>query len=246
MTEDSELWTSGERFVAYLDILGFKDMLAKERDKGDVFKELKALFDIVARAKIQNESSDGNLLRVFNFSDSFCIFSIDSNEKSFYSFTLRCREIMAVAADKNLSLKGAIAFGHIDIDVASRIFVGQPMVDAVLLQENLHYIGVVVHHSAQKFMTASPEISQSYQEKIALRYFDSLTPFKFGEVAHWNLNWFNAYTFLKKDSTNNKHDYENLREKIQHLRSLTSGLPRKYHENTLVMIDRWLKKKQHQ
>ncbi len=236
--KESELkeWKSGNRFVAYIDILGFKEMLGSQRKKDEVYIKLRSLFDRVARFNVdENRSNDSNVV-VYNFSDSFCIFTKDDSDESFYSFTLRCREIMTSAIDLNLPLKGAVAFGYIDIDVYRRIFVGQPMVDAVLLEADLHYIGIVVHHSAEDFVNGN-KIASPMKEKIHTRYYECITPFKTCSVAHWNVDWFNAYTFMKKEETLGDHDFENLKNQIRKMRSMTSGKPRKYYENTLMMVD---------
>lgn len=229
-------WVSGKRFAAYLDILGFKDMLASQKSPDELYNKLKELFDRVSRYDDDQNKSEDTHVVVYNFSDSFCILSKDDTDESFYSFTLRCREIMTCAIELNLALKGAVAFGHIDIDVKRRIIVGQPMVDAVLLEADLHYMGIVVHHSAEEFANGS-RISTPSKEKINTRFYECATPLKSGSVTHWNVDWFNAYTFMKKDETQGKHDFEILKKHIRRMRSMTSGKPRKYYENTLKMVD---------
>ncbi|MDR0436880.1 MAG: hypothetical protein LBH22_01110, partial [Bacteroidales bacterium] len=51
---------------------------------------------------------------------------------------------------KGIPHKGALAFGKMTLDTERSIFFGQPLIDAYLLQEELHYYGIIIHGSVEE------------------------------------------------------------------------------------------------
>lgn len=105
-------------------------------------------------------------------------------------------------------MKGAMA----RCDTAKNIYFGQAQIDAYLLEENVWYYGIVVHHSAQ-----------SDVEKIKENYISTLElPMKTGAIKHCELSW---YAYDSEKTTD-----------IKKIRYNVSVSPRKYIDNTEAVI----------
>src|SRR5574344_387156 len=136
---DRQRLTTSEYYVAYLDILGTKDIVKK--DKND--KYLNALNSIYQNAILQAQASLANYNNkeffVKIFSDNILI-AINLEENERYSKTKLERLINLVGLiqlktlEKGYLLRGAIAKGDF---CKNDIFVhGKALVDAVILEEN--------------------------------------------------------------------------------------------------------------
>ncbi len=211
--------TTTNRYVAFLDIMGFKDMVARMSHK-EIYEKLNAIND--AQSQISFDD-----VYITKFSDSIVIFS--RNEYSLISFRAVVNYIFVNCIINAIPIKGAIAFGEISVNKSKAIFFGQPLIDAYLLEEDLHYYGIACHHSAEVKM------KEDERNLFLSNYFEKLTPFKSGMINHINLNWFKyAIEDYYWDNTDSKY---RIRNYITDLYRNVSGAPRKYIDNTLKMFD---------
>lgn len=119
----------------------------------------------------------------------------------------------AIHREKPIPLKGALAEGHITCDMSKQLFFGQALIDAYLLEENVQYYGIIVHHSAE-------ETVKNMQSDL---FANLKSPLKSGFIEHYNILWW-------KDST------ANALEGLDRVRLLVSDSPRRYVDNTKVLI----------
>lgn len=226
-----------ERFVIFLDIMGFKDRVARnnhdelELELIEFNKSITSIIkDIysenISFENIEKEESSGSLFALNNkknknnillaqFSDSIVLFSVDNSSDSLRKIAEAASKIMeaAMKLDKPIPLKGALAEGRITCDMSKQLFFGQALIDAYLLEENVQYYGVVVHHSAEK----------SVRDAGIDIFRDIEVPLKSGKIKHYELLWY-------------KDCKDEVEKGLDNLRLSVSDSPRKYVDNTRMQM----------
>lgn len=202
------------RFVAFLDIMGFKDRVARN-EHDEILKELELFQSNISQYVSYHRDANVQLAL---FSDSILIYSQDDSSDSLHALADITNHIMmyAIQQEKPIPLKGAIAAGRMTCNQIKQLYFGQALIDAFLLEENVKYYGVLVHHSAEKYLQLNdfPEFR------------DVKAPLKGGEISHYELNWYN--TAIKPGEENPK----TVDDCLKNLRLTVSDEPRKYIDNT--------------
>ena len=111
-----------ERFVAFLDIMGFKETVLRcnhdelyklliyfSHDFKPVKEYEKASREKIPNLPIQDPEGYKSIVKIVFFSDSIIMFSYNESRNSFISMLLFLRWILRRALEKNLPLKGALA-----------------------------------------------------------------------------------------------------------------------------------------
>lgn len=207
---------SANRYVVFLDIMGFKNRVARNKH-ADLLKHLSKLNDEITRIIGQFGNSN---IQLAQFSDSIVLFSNDTTEDSLKNIAKAARGIMQNAIKQGIPLKGAIAQGEITCDMTKQLFFGQALIDAYLLEENVQYYGVLVHHSAEKNVQDIPNLFR-----------DIKAPLKSGRISHYELSWY-------ADDLKDLHVLEDIQGKLYEIRLSVSDAPRKYIDNTLDVIEK--------
>jgi hypothetical protein len=114
-----------------------------------------------------------------------------------------------------------MAFGLMTLDTENSIFFGQPLIDAYLLQEELNFYGIVVHHSAENTILLEDYFLGCFTQ------FDC--PLKNGVVNHKAI-----YPMLMdyKLKAEFPKEQQAVTDGLNALRFTVSGHLRKYVENT--------------
>ena len=231
--------TTAKRFVVFLDIMGFKDYVARHTHN-EVYDMMTKISDIkdVVDAFVEKKSEDGKFINkglyTTSFSDLVILFSKDDSLESFDLITEAASFIVANALENTIPMKGAISFGTISVNKDDQIYFGQPLIDAYLLQEEVQYYGIVAHNSIDEYISnmTNNEISENY---VTLASFKEIkTPLKSGNIIHSNVNWF-YYLDLGafEESVIKKQFYTYIKK----IKLLTSGSPRKYIDNTINVFE---------
>ena len=214
--------STAERFVTFLDIMGFKDRVARTTHE-DLLVQLSEFNRSVTLQVLRYSDKK---IQLAQFSDSIVLFSNDDTPESLETIAKVSRSIMRDAIARQIPLKGAIAQGIITCDVAKQLFFGQALIDAYLLEENIHYYGILAHHSAeQSVIQLDKESGNSY-------FRDIKAPLKSGQIGHYELSW---YADSEKDTETLRKTCSGLRN----IRETVSDAPRKYIDNTLEVIDKF-------
>lgn len=209
------------RFVAFLDIMGFKDRVARTShtqllsDLTDFNRNITSYI-----GKYQNSG-----IELAQFSDSIVLFSNDTTQKSLKAIAEVTKGIMQTAIKQRIPIKGAIAQGKTTCDRPKQLFFGQSLIDAYLLEENIYYYGIIVHH------TAEASVIKMNDDSL---FKDIKAPLKSGNISHFELSWY----------INNPQDSNQLEDIISDLKTIrqtVSDAPRKYIDNTLNIIDDYYK-----
>ncbi len=223
------------RFVAFLDIMGFKDMVSRKKH-ADIYNMLNSISKVSEEIAKQPKFASKNIY-ITTFSDSIVIFSKDDTQWSLQQFVRAVTDMFANMIFKSIPVKGACAHGEISVNQKRAIFFGQPQIDAFLLQEDVNYYGIVCHNSYDKYL----DDSKDEKTKIYLNY-RLKTKLKSGDITHYNLDWFTPVKSIANKESKSLYDDVGIEEIIGKLYFETSGSPRKYIDNTMEMYERYKEK----
>lgn len=216
------------KYVAFLDIMGFKDMVARKPHQ-EIYNSLYSISEI--RKGIKSEFFMGDSVHMANFSDSIIIFSKDDTNLSELNFMSVVNYIFIHTIQRHIPIKGSIAFGEISVNKSRSIFFGQPIIDAYELEEELWYYGVVFHHSAEVQMKKNNPLFPMLSEIFTLS-----TPLKSGNINHSNLNWFDC--FCGNPYKTRENSINEMYHILNELYNGVSGKPRKYIDNTIEILSK--------
>jgi hypothetical protein len=146
-----------KRFVAVIDFPGLQDAASGKSSPADL-RKLELLRKSVGLINYFDGSQELNSLlsieqdqtKPLFFSDSIIIFSKGPSVKDFIKIITDSYSLRKNALKDNVTIRVAISFGTITIDFGQSLFVGQPIIDAYLLLEDLFFISIVIDHNAQK------------------------------------------------------------------------------------------------
>ncbi|MCB2197647.1 MAG: hypothetical protein KQH79_17440 [Bacteroidetes bacterium] len=237
MAKKTSWQPTGNRFVTFIDIMGFKDLVLRSSHKDiyDLLTEISNIRNYIEKTvdKLDDRYEDAEIYSV-SFSDSIILFSKNDSPESFDLQVYSTSYLFARAIEKNIPMKGGIAYGKISLNKSSQIYFGQPLIDAYLLEEEMHYYGVACHHSILDYIYKNE--SEIRTKKLHL--FECPTPLKSGLITHTNINWFIDLDRKINNDKNNKRRLEDVfYEKIRILSTKTSGKPRKYIDNTVNVFN---------
>ena len=220
-----------ERFVAFLDIMGFKErVFSSEADelyqdfstfKENIGNEINKIEDGTDYfgGKEEGESSSSGLMEepiidISQFSDSIFLYTRDSTRECLVSLTNVVKKILlfAINYERPIPLRGAIAKGKMTCDSSKNVIFGPALIDAYQLEENVIYYGIVVHHTAEADIIA-------YKDDYRM----NKLPFRSGRINHYELVWYR------------EHENE-VKDRLKQVRLTTSESPRRYIDNTFEII----------
>lgn len=223
--------TTDNRFVCFLDILGFKDLVMR-KSHDEIYNSLNEISKtkrLVEESVKDIESIGDAEVYIVSFSDSIVVFSKNDNLDNFYYFLLAVRWLFTSAFNKNIPMKGGFSHGEVSLNKSEQIYFGQPIIDAYLMEEDVNYMGIAAHSTIDYYVS---KLQKLELKKIDPLLFESKTPLKCGQLVHTNINWF---PIIKKDDI---YDPNNVRAKINSFKNSASGNARKYIDNTLDIFER--------
>ena len=169
---------TADRFVAFLDIMGFKDRVART-NHAQLLEQLTNFNREITSYIGKYKNSE---IQLAQFSDSIVLFSNDTTSISLQTLAEVTRGIMQTAINLQIPMKGAIAQGKITCDIPKQLFFGQALIDAYLLEENINYYGILVHHTAEKSVLTLIDNKKIFK--------DIKAPLKSGKISHFELSWY--------------------------------------------------------
>jgi hypothetical protein len=214
-----------ERFVAFLDIMGFKDMVFR-----DHVEVLEKLLSFQPKINIVQKKSHLDLKTVFGdseirpviFSDSILLVSSDGSPESAHNIMFSIEWIFRAAMILEIPIKGAIAYGQQTAIKEKSIYFGIPLIDAFELQEELQLYGIVLHHTMENRLRQIGLIEALQEGRDLVK---TQIPMKSGKIIHYVVDCMSLYD--KKDELVNQ---------ISKLYNNVSGKPRLYVDNTLEFV----------
>lgn len=208
----NDLSITTERYIVFLDIMGFKDRVARTKHE-DLFSMLND-FNQKISLHILKHREHG--IRLSQFSDSILIYSSDNSRESLKIISEVSSEVMGTAISLGIPLKGAIAKGVITCDISKQLYFGQALIDAYLLEENVKYYGILAHNSVEADILELEKTDSTIFRDIE-------APLKSGKVSHYEICWYN-------------NNIQSAKNNLRKIRNTVSGDPRKYIDNSLKAI----------
>ena len=231
-------FTTKRRYVAYLDIMGFKEWVAStetlhlyealtafNKDITDIINQHNKVNFTASRRKNEASESEGPVqmangseILISQFSDSIILYSMDDSVDSLKAISKITKSIFvsAIKRERPIPLRGALALGIMTCDPNKQVFFGQALIDAYQLEENIIYYGFVVHHTAEQSVISHQELGL---------YVNKSLPFRSGSIEHFELEWYKGYI-------------EDVNRGLDSLRLTASESPRRYIDNTRKIISR--------
>jgi hypothetical protein len=242
MAEKIDGWNpTCKRFVAFLDIMGFRERVFRESHE-EVKKMLESLLPAIGfienyakewtdTKRVQevrkiDSSFTPHIVFPVLFSDSIILISSDDSESSMNEMAFNAGWILSKAILSGIPMKGAIACGEQTAILERSLYFGKPLIDAFDLQNELQLYGVVLHHTLEKHLKALKIIDKF--ENIIFNY---LVPTKNGKITHRLVDW----------TIHSNRERRDPQTTVTDLYNNVSGSPRKYVDNTLEFLE-WLKK----
>lgn len=219
---------TADRFVAFLDIMGFKERVART-EHSQLLTQLTNFNRAITGYIGKYQATE---IQLAQFSDSIVLFSNDTTLNSLETLADVTRGIMQTAIKQQIPIKGAIAQGQITCDIPKQLFFGQALIDAYLLEENIHYYGILVHHTAENSVT---KLNNENNNNI---FKDIKAPLKSGKISHYELSW-----YINDDPQTIEEKVSEMNDALKAIRQTVSDAPRKYIDNTLDVINEYYKKK---
>ncbi|WP_052100758.1 hypothetical protein [Porphyromonas gulae] len=224
----ASIWAEDhERLILYADIMGFKEFV-RTHPHEEVKERL---------LKFKNYSKDGfsdwinnENIKFVQYSDSILIVENEVNENGLNRISFAAQMLADITMDLGFGLNGCIAYGMLTFDKENELYFGQPLIDAYLLQQEIHYYGIVVHHSAESIIKEYNYALPSDPKIGNYPYIYSPIPLKKGLITHCHL----ALNLLPAQDQNSLNiDFtKQYEEKLENIETTVSGAPRIYIDNT--------------
>lgn len=222
-------------YVLYADIMGFKDRVIRT-EHTDLEKDFENL--LTGLDYWFKPSKKSPKFKVSFFSDSILIIDENTN-KGFNRISKAAAGLMQVSLKHKFPIKGVIAKGKFTYKEEKQLFFGRALVDAYELENEVHYYGIVAHHTVEKDI-------QNYSNGETAEYGNTNTitpnpyvlgpiPLKTGYTTHYHL----AYNLISKKRETGKGIDEINRNIISYLEEISrtvSGTPRIYIDKTLQVL----------
>ncbi len=183
-----------KRYVAFFDILGFKEAVRNDLDEAwgaleDVRVSMEETLNIFL--KTPNDiilTRNKERTAATNFSDSIIIFSREGNTKNLHSILISSTAFFAKSLERCIPLRGGISFGKFYFNFEKNLFCGDPLIRAYEIAESAQWSGIIIDDNVAKHYLKNPITSDgklavirypvSVKEKNAIRKKDL-----------WILNW---------------------------------------------------------
>ncbi len=215
-----------DKFVLYLDIMGFKERVNRTSIE-ELEKQL--LFFKTKNNKLKPllEGKDNKkLIDMAQFSDSIVLVSVGGGVEDLNRICKAAVILMQTALETGFALRGAIAKGQMVFEKENQLFFGKALVDAYLLEEELCYYGVVFHESMEEIVSNVINGNKYYPIE------DIVIPLKKGKSKHYHVAWHKMTAKLAKGDISSDATIW-----LRDLRKTVSGNPRVYLDNTIAIIE---------
>jgi hypothetical protein len=183
---------SGNRFVAFFDLLGFSAWLESD-GSAEVFTYVRGFLNLMIRASLPGSivhpdmsvTVENSMIACINFSDSIVFYTRDDSEDCLKAILRVSGEFMnGILMGPSRMLRGAVSHGEFYADPDANAYVGQALVDAYRIEGEQDWLGCSLSESVE----ARPQF-----EDLRSRYPNyivrSLVPLRKSGRTPYCLNW---------------------------------------------------------
>lgn len=211
-----------DRWFAYLDLLGFTD-LVNTRSIEEVIPVYSEALSRMRSALGPNTKKQG-LLHSW-FSDTFIIYTSSDRLEDFARLESAARIFFQLLITKGIPVRGCISHGKLYSQSKKNIFIGPALIDAHSYGEALDWIGFCLSPSVeQKLKYDLPLEQRAFYRKISDKTI----------LRKAKANYLYAYAF-NNGSINGKNHFRNVLTKMKE--QAPEGVKHKY-DHTLEFIDK--------
>jgi hypothetical protein len=166
-----------ERFIAYLDILGFSERVKKEDNldkfvesyKHCIHKNLKYIKPIIT-----NGYKDLDIMENIKFaiaSDTIIIYSTNNTEMDFRNLVDCSLNLLFICFETYFPIRGAIDYGELFVNEEYRIYIGKALINAHDITNKQDWAGVIITDNCMKKIESDNKIKEEmdrfmYKEKV--------------------------------------------------------------------------------
>ncbi|WMI72262.1 hypothetical protein RBH88_03930 [Aminobacterium sp. MB27-C1] len=132
-----------ERWVAYFDLLGFKNLLNDHKKDPQFILEI---YNDVLKELDTSENQNLRKKKILDycwFSDTFLIWSENNDEHCFCNLEKATFCFFTGLLENMVPVRGAIGYGPFYADKAQSIYIGQALIDAYQYTENQQWLNYV-------------------------------------------------------------------------------------------------------
>lgn len=223
------------RFVAFFDIMGFKENV-RRNSHHKILSKMRKLTTIIEpieyefkRSYYKNSTQKKSVIappiKPVVFSDSVLFISSGDTEDDIIEMIINAGWLMGSCFEKKIPIKGAISFGKFTADFEHSIYFGQPLIDAYELQNELLLYGCIVDHTIESYLHRKNMLEVFYDSGLK----KMSVPLKSGRVNHYLLDWFHA----------SRH-HGSRKKQVDSFYKTVSGKPRIYVDNTMEYIQQFI------
>lgn len=221
---DTKWELTANRFVAFFDIMGFKDLVDRNSHSAILSKLTKlkiALNELETADKIPEltDKLEIGITRSITFSDSIVIFSESDTAKDANKILVDSTWLIDTAIGLGLGIKGALSHGEVTVDFEKAIFFGRPIIDAYLLHDQLYLYSTIIDNNFERRLK-----QLNINKHISASIFPYNTNLKCGRVYH------------KLVCPPSQNSINTLIENVEKMYDTVSGSPRTYIDNTLSFL----------
>lgn len=197
------------KFIAFFDVLGFKNLVEKNSHETLMSIYEDALCDTVfqiSRTGIDLYKNDETAVKSLEnikkhiISDSIILIQNDFSHRGFFFLILQCRVLLSVCMDQGIPLRGAISLGPVSIlENFGTTIVGKGLTNAYTLESIQNWSGAIIDdscfeiHPGDKFFL---EIMNNHGNPLVVDY---KVPTKNSENREYRvINWTSEKESLKK------------------------------------------------
>jgi hypothetical protein len=183
---------SGNRFVAFFDLLGFKSWIDDEGSR-EVFTYVRGFLNLMIRASLPGSVVHPDMsvdvkatnMGFINFSDSIVFYSRDHSDECLETMLKVSGEFMnGVICGPSRMIRGAVAHGEFYADPGANAYVGKALIDAYQLEEAQDWLSVGLHDS----VVALPQFARARTE-FPNYLVKALVPLRKSTHIPFCLNW---------------------------------------------------------
>lgn len=183
----------GEKYVSFLDILGFSDMIL-DKDLEDIIEKFKMVtgFMIPYSEFLDDWITAGNRSRkgskkcfCFSFSDTFVLYTKDSSLESLNNIIIATFLLTRNLFAAGFPVRGALTKGEADYIPNTNHLIGKAIINAAKLEKQQEWFGVIISPD----VLSKGDMNTLY-EPVAQILTEYAVPFKNGEkIPHLVINW---------------------------------------------------------
>jgi hypothetical protein len=255
---DNFIWKTP--YLAFLDILGFKELI-KNNSHSEVVNLYKALINTPVEFYSKYNEQEQTLkkerlgehfrptgLRLVNISDSIMLWTKNSRESSLIDLISAVKVLMSTSISMGIPLRGSIVMGNFEImeQELSLSIVGRALVHAYENENKQNWSGCTIDSGIISFLKSYQKVINNREvlliETLNSLMVEAIIPFKSGHKKGYVVNWANN-TDYSEDQI--RESFSKYNKRLKETEEITKSIEEKI-TNTVEFYKEFGGKKQSQ